>query len=436
MTTVLKQKTTFFIKSRKRKGDTMAAEVLDDNNNSNNNNGWERLTSLFKQTVQWGARQYPVLTKLVQIAVNNTDNDMLKFLLSDVGGNTFTSLEEKEMASIVVNASGVYDNSYSVIGCGTIGRVYRVGNKALKVKIPGIVEKMQKDLAWLIWMAKGIDFVTLEKFHLLRYLNSLSKSIHEQYDFVREVYNTRSFMKSLEVYGLDTFVSVPKVDMNLSNENVIVMEYVQGKVLANATDEDIASVRAAYGPSFDDSMAKMWIANILLMDMFHLDLHAGNMIISDKDKKLYMIDFGLCCPRLDNKQLLMLMNVMRGFFTEDPELLARALGKEYYLDSSYTKNILSNKVLFNEFLYRIIHNYHVHYTCPFNQRFASLIKEASQFGADFPVYGNSNTTAVEMGALQSMSVLLRLGVSHDAIQRQIKWGLETNVHVHEDVHGL
>ena len=50
-------------------------------------------------------------------------------------------------------------NELEVIGCGTIGRVYRYDSVVFKVQIPGIIEKIKYNYLWLHKLFVIIDFL-------------------------------------------------------------------------------------------------------------------------------------------------------------------------------------------------------------------------------------------------------------------------------------
>ncbi len=136
---------------------------------------------------QFFARRFPVATKLLQFAVNVSNNSSLKFLLMNVGGNTFTDEEERLMQAAVQRALRLDTlENYEVIGCGTIGRVYKVGEFAVKVKIPGILEKIASNTRAMLVAARVFDTITFNHFHTHRYLLSLTEFIYQQHVFVAE----------------------------------------------------------------------------------------------------------------------------------------------------------------------------------------------------------------------------------------------------------
>ncbi len=374
------------------------------------------------QCVQWVARQFPVLTKFVQFGVNVSNNKTLKCLLHNVGGDTFTDAENASMVDAVCSAMGGRVDSIECIGCGTIGRVYRVNDVyAVKVKIPGILEKIEQNLAWILWLAKAIDVVTGYYFHLFRYVNSIGDHIFQQHDFAREAENAIAFQASLDHYGLSPMIRAPRVYTERSNENVIVMEYIDGTVLADCSP-DVCKRFVDANPGVYKQLARLWIANIVLCSRFHLDLHAGNVILTDAN--LTVIDFGLCCPKLETKQVMYLLNLLNAYIQGDPLRFARHLAREYFVDAACTVPLYTHARLKMEFEYMVVHNFHSNYELPVGDRIVRLFRAISAWGAKNDVYGTSTFAAIEMGVVQTLGVFSHFGLQYPVFRDAIRWSFD------------
>jgi len=370
---------------------------------------------------QFFARHFPVATKLLQFAVNVSNNSSLKFLLMNVGGNTFTDEEERLMQAAVQRALRLDTlENYEIIGCGTIGRVYKVGEFAVKVKIPGILEKIASNTRAMLVAARVFDTITCNHFHTHRYLLSLTEFIYQQHDFVAEAENSVLFQESLDRYGIE-WICTPFVFEDMCTEDAIVMEYVEGTVLADCSPEQCHAFARKH-PQIHDDLTKMWVANAVLMDRFHLDLHAGNVILTDEE--LVVIDFGLCCPKLPTKKVMFLLNLMSAFAKGDPQTLAWNLSKEYFLDEACTVCMHTNANLMFEFEFMVVRNFHRHYTKPVADRVTALFREISKWGAKFDVWGTSKFASVEMGIVQTVGVFGRFGLRYESMDKQIQWAME------------
>lgn len=93
---------------------------------------------------------------------------------------------------------------------------------------------------------------------------------------------TKSEAKIIE--KLKNIINVPKIIE--TNENKIIMEYVEGKKLSDYLDDLKNKFEIA-------EQIGREIAKIHDFDIIHGDLTTSNMIYQEKENKVYFIDFGL-----------------------------------------------------------------------------------------------------------------------------------------------
>ncbi len=81
-------------------------------------------------------------------------------------------------------------------------------------------------------------------------------------------------------------IPVPKIIKGDENKKEIFMDYIKGKKLSDYLDYLKNSIQIC--KKIGENIAKLHDSNII-----HGDLTTSNMIYSEKEKKLYFIDFGL-----------------------------------------------------------------------------------------------------------------------------------------------
>ena len=171
---------------------------------------------------------------------------------------------------------------------------------AVKVKRPHIARKMAADLK-----ALSLIFNLAEQLGILRigftksFLPELSRMASEEADFVLEARYTEIFRKLAKK---NKFVSAPKIYSDLSNDQMIVSEFVTGVFLieiVNAIDQNnqeaIARLKSE-GIDFvkvSKNMVSIFYWEIFETEFFHADPHPANVIVKP-DNTLVMIDFGSC----------------------------------------------------------------------------------------------------------------------------------------------
>ena len=171
---------------------------------------------------------------------------------------------------------------------------------AVKIKRPDIARKIAADLRALWWFFQAAEYIGIIRFGMTRnILPELWLMLSEEADFILEARYTEIFRNLAKK---NKFVSAPKVYQHLSNEEVIVSEFISGVFLIeliNAIDrmdhEAIAKLQAR-GIDFEKvskNMFKIFFWETMETEFFHGDPHPANIIVRP-DNTLVFIDFGSC----------------------------------------------------------------------------------------------------------------------------------------------
>lgn len=297
----------------------------------------------------------PVLTKILQVyASQNKDATFL----SDVSGDSFTKNEVDEMENAIVKT--VYDwcgqtierNDLEVIGCGSIGRVYRYDKVVFKVKIPGIVEKIHTNYFWLRPIFHVVDFLTNSEYHLIKRGTTFMENICKQYDFISEATNLQKYQKNLLKYNFQMEeICTPVVIPELCNNDVICMEYIEGTEMYKMNDLPLNVV---------DTFLRFAFANTVLFERMHLDLHGGNILLRE-DKQIVIIDFGMTQERLEKKYVMVFLNIIDAMIHQDVDRLATNFARTFFIDPENTKDVLTHsKEYFDDLYFNMVHAYYIH----------------------------------------------------------------------------
>lgn len=219
------------------------------------------------------SKRFPVFIKLLQILSHEIY--IPSFMFHNVV-STFTKNEEESMIQEIKHILPDVDpQKLEIIGCGTVGRVYRYDNFAIKVQIPGMLERFDENFRKINIIFNFIDILTFGRYRFYDKCKNLVFSFHKQFDFIQEVEAMKTYSQDLVKYK---FTNVFTPNVYHYNKNIIVMDYIEGELFRQE--------------HVDDEMAKMLLANMFFFDLSHVDLHSGNMIVT-KDKRVCVIDFGL-----------------------------------------------------------------------------------------------------------------------------------------------
>ncbi len=371
---------------------------------------------MYQYFLAWCFRQLPLITKLIQIVLNASSKETFlyrnfSFLLNNVGGNTFTPKEEHEMLNVIQ----VYfpeiknTNELEIIGCGTIGRVYRYQDYAIKVKIPGIVELVQWNLKVACWISTVIDFCTGNQYHINRQLLSIGSSIERQYNFLQESETMQTYSDDLRKNTFEN-VHVPKI--HYYNNDMIIMDYIHGKTLTNVNID-------LHESGYQDIITRLFVYNLLVFRNIHLDLHQGNVILGD-DKNIYVIDFGLSTEKMSPRQSVLFFRILECFLQEDPIGLARNLARELYVNPQCTKNVLSVPKLLSDLEYYVVKSYHTtfHYQLK-RDKMNHIFQSVNIWCGKYDLYGLDELSNIEMGAAQTLSLVQKFGFHPEILHKHI-----------------
>jgi ubiquinone biosynthesis protein len=192
------------------------------------------------------------------------------------------------------------------IGTASVACVYqatlRNGERvAVKVRRPGIGDLFKADCKALEWTLKLMEFATLIPPGLSRnILHEFETMLLEELNFVREARHTELFRR--RVLKKLQNVSAPRVYFELSGDDVLTTEYLEGLWLGEMIagieqkDPDVLSYIRAY--NIDPKIVARRLIRINQFGifenlLFHADPHPSNVLLKPNNK-LVFIDFGSC----------------------------------------------------------------------------------------------------------------------------------------------
>lgn len=203
--------------------------------------------------------------------------------LPDKPENVFSYFDEKPLAA------------------ASIGQVHKAilkrNNEPVVVKIlrPEIREIMNKDLNILLefaslltdrsqW-AKNIGFQDIAE--------GFANSLKEEIDFVIEVRNMIQISNILKDANANFQVKIPTVFEEYCNENIIVMEHIEGTSVAESNE---IFARTNYDRhEVAQAVAFSYFEQALISGIFQADPHPGNIFFNEHTGEISILDFGAVC---------------------------------------------------------------------------------------------------------------------------------------------
>ncbi len=168
------------------------------------------------------------------------------------------------------------------------GAMYRGMPVAVKILKPRIRETVDKDLQLLaaVLSIATIFFKNPQLSSLITIFYEFSKTIHEEMDLKLEAEHVAYFRRR---YEGDDRVVIPAVVGDISNRDVLVLEFLEGIRIS-----DVEAVRAAGHDTvaLTDRLVTIFAEQILRDGVFHADPHPGNIFVTSRGQ-IGLVDFGL-----------------------------------------------------------------------------------------------------------------------------------------------
>jgi ubiquinone biosynthesis protein len=208
------------------------------------------------------------------------------------------------------------------------GRLRSGESVVLKVRRPGIEQRIDSELRKLGWLWRGLEMIgAVPPIRRRELLSELKGWLLEEMDFRRELRN----LQRLHALTADAAeIRVPRPYPELSGSNLLTQERLDGvpfseliRLQRQGESERIA--RMGFDPArLGENLALTLLRQIFILEFFHADPHPGNLLALDGNRVGY-VDFGLVDrldPTVRRNQARYLDAVVRG---DTPDILASVL---------------------------------------------------------------------------------------------------------------
>ena len=212
------------------------------------------------------------------------------------------------------------------IATASIAQVYTArlltGEKViLKIKKPNVQAVIEDDLLLIKDLVKLIDNYSEwgKKLNLKQVVSTFEKSLLEEVSLINEKNNIHQFAINFKD---NTYTHVPKFYDDFSNNNVLCMEFIEGFKI---TDVAALKEKNLDPVQLSEKGLKLFATQILEYGFFHADPHAGNILVQN-DGKIVFIDFG-AVGKIQPNDKEILENMIVGFVAKNPNRIIRNLKK-------------------------------------------------------------------------------------------------------------
>jgi len=290
---------------------------------------------------------------------NHTTYERIRLALQDLGptfvklGQTFSSREDMLPMEFIHELEKLQDNVETIdlnikerlaaefginvdehffvldeepLAAASIAQVYKGVLKdqtpvIIKIKRPGIDEIIHDDILLLKDLITLIDTYSdlAERVNLKHAVIAFEQSLKEELSLKNELQNIKLFQQN---FDSDSATYVPRVFEDYSNDSILTMEFIDG---VKVTDLDSMRSKGLDPIKIAENGYRLFVTQILEHGVFHADPHAGNLMVMN-DGRLVFIDFG-AVGKIPSNEKPTLERMILSLMSKKPEKVVRYLKK-------------------------------------------------------------------------------------------------------------
>ena len=272
--------------------------------------------------------------KLGQILSNQYASFNKDFLqqMKKLQHNVPSTLTEDEYTTIVNQINDKITN-IKLVESGSVAVIFKGeydGNiVAIKIVKPGLQNMFTQQSENIKWWLSILP-AYYNNLNLIKRWDYISNSLMKQLNMKQEAEYISFFNKN------HSYVKVPKLYDEFTTENIVVMEWIDGTLLSHIHEINIdVETKKDLGSCF-----AMFLKEAHELGKIHMDLHPGNVIITN-DHKIAIIDYGLIFDvELEKSKLL--FKLIQCLFKGQYEMFIETFMKVYI---SNENEVLKQKLL-------------------------------------------------------------------------------------------
>lgn len=224
------------------------------------------------------------------------------------------------------------------LATASIGQVHKAQMSygawvALKIQIPGVVQRIEADLKFFEAIApllnRQIDALDMEQI-----VGELSKSILKELDYFHEASNLTQFFSCYEHQQWE----YPILLKDLLTSQTLGMYFIEGQPIRRFLEEVPSAAEAVL-----NELVHSFLKQIFINGLFHADPHPGNFFVTPQGK-IALLDFG-AVAELSSKEALAYRNLLMALLFNQFEKLESLLAEAGFVTPhpEKLKNLLEQR---------------------------------------------------------------------------------------------
>jgi aarF domain-containing kinase len=194
-------------------------------------------------------------------------------------------------------------------------------NVVVKVQKPGVQAIITADLNTVYVLVRLLEFMLphTDSDALAGIVSEMYQAMIDECDFTKEAQHIESFRSFLNISDIKTVVA-PKVYSKASGLRVLTMERFYG---CSLTDSEATNKSQGDPSTALFEAMNVWFASLMNCDVFHADLHSGNMMLFE-DGRVGFIDFGMV-GRVSPQSWQAMLSLFKGLSDQNYALVAQSM---------------------------------------------------------------------------------------------------------------
>lgn len=241
---------------------------------------------------------------------------------------------KKQLGNSVENLFSEFDKI--PVAAASIAQVHKAKtlegeDVAVKILRPGVEKAFRRDIAMFYKIAGFLSyFKRLKRLRLKAVVRVFEDSVRKELDMRLEAASASELRENC---ANDAGIYIPKIYWNLTNQKILVIEWVNG-ISINKRDE---LIKAGHDlEQITKNLSTAFLNQSYRDGFFHADTHPGNLFV-DKAGNIVPVDFGIM-GRLDKKTKIYVAEILRGFLTGDYEHVAKMHFDAGYVPKDQSKD--------------------------------------------------------------------------------------------------